>query len=918
MERNLFRYVWTNTRREQLWILAVVLLAMPVYFLSLDLPKRIVNGPIQGAGFDSYDTTQTWLRIELPDWLGGFELFGGFQLTRLEMLVALSLMFLSLVCVNGLFKFYINTFKGRLGERMLRRLRFELLDRLLRFPLPHFRRVKPPEVATMIKDEVEPLGGFIGDAFVQPIFLGGQAITAMLFIIVQSFWLGMMAAFIVLVQAFLIPRLRRRLIELGKQRQLTARMLAGRVGEVVDGITEVRTNDTSNYERAQISSLLGRIFAIRFELYQRKFFIKFLNNFLAQITPFLFYLVGGYFALRGQLDIGQLVAVIAAYKDLPSPIKELIDWDQQRIDVQVKYIQVIDQFDVQNTMAPELQAPIATPPLRLKGPVEANAVAISDDTGAKLLEGVTFTFAPGEQVAALGDVNAGAETTAEALARLVPLTSGRIRIADKRLDDLPEALTGRRIAYLGPETYLPNTSLESALLYGLRHVPIVPHVRSESEAATHAAAAAESRRAGNIDLDVEADWIDYEAAGIAGPEAIRDRLLEVLATADLGQDVFDLGLRGQLTAKAAEHASPRVLAARAALARRLASSDMADLVEPFDPASYSKEATIGENLLFGTALSNSFAPAELSANQTLLAILEAHGLDERLYLVGRNIAETVVELFADLPPGTPFFEQLTFMTADDIPAYASLLQRVQPLEYRDVSQSRRARLRHLALAYIEPRHRLGLLDAQLEREIIEARGDIRDRLAALPGRNVAFYDPEAYNIGASLEDNILFGRVRYGIAEGPRRVRQAIAEILDELGMRDVVFDAGLSFEVGSGGKRLTQQQRQKLALARALLKRPDLLIVNRAFASFSVAGQRQIADRVVALGRASGPPAPDGATGPDEPASGFSTFWVLSNPSLTEAFDRVLLFGEGRVLEQGTPQELKSRKESRYAKMLA
>ena len=42
----------------------------------------------------------------------------------------------------------------------------------------------------MIKDEVEPLGGFIGDAFVTPVFLGGQAITAMVFILVQNFWLG--------------------------------------------------------------------------------------------------------------------------------------------------------------------------------------------------------------------------------------------------------------------------------------------------------------------------------------------------------------------------------------------------------------------------------------------------------------------------------------------------------------------------------------------------------------------------------------------------------------------------------------------------------------------------------------------------------------------------------------------------------
>ena len=72
--------------------------------------------------------------------------------------------------------------------------------------------------------------------------------------------------------------------------------------------------------------------------------VKFLNNLLAQVTPFLFYSIGGFFALRGTLDIGQLVAVIAAYRDLPPPMKELIDWDQQRLDVQVKYHQVVQHF----------------------------------------------------------------------------------------------------------------------------------------------------------------------------------------------------------------------------------------------------------------------------------------------------------------------------------------------------------------------------------------------------------------------------------------------------------------------------------------------------------------------------------------------------------------------------------------------
>src|SRR4029077_9363148 len=129
----------------------------------------------------------------------------------------------------------------------------------------------------------------------------------------------------VAMQAVIIPKLRRRLLVLAKARQLSARQLSGRIAEVADGAIEVHANDTSNYERAEISSRLGKIFRIRFEFYQRKFLIKFLNNFLSQVAPFLFYLIGGYLVIQGKLDIGTLVAVIAAYKDLPSPIKELID-----------------------------------------------------------------------------------------------------------------------------------------------------------------------------------------------------------------------------------------------------------------------------------------------------------------------------------------------------------------------------------------------------------------------------------------------------------------------------------------------------------------------------------------------------------------------------------------------------------------
>src|SRR5205085_10955603 len=172
--------------------------------------------------------------------------------------------------------------------------------------------------------------------------------------------------------------------------QRTARALAVRVAEGVDGAAEIHAQDTSNWERAEISARLGRIFRIRFELYQRKFLVKFLNNFLSHVTPFLFYTVGGYLVIVGKLDIGALVAVIAAYKDLPTPVKELIDWDQQRMDVEIKYNQVVEQFTAEEVSAAELQAPIETPSLPSEGRLKAARLSLVDDGGTRVVEDVSF------------------------------------------------------------------------------------------------------------------------------------------------------------------------------------------------------------------------------------------------------------------------------------------------------------------------------------------------------------------------------------------------------------------------------------------------------------------------------------------------------------------------------------------------
>jgi len=77
-----------------------------------------------------------------------------------------------------------------------------------------------------------------------------------------------------------------------------------------------------------------------FEIFQRKFFVKFLIIF-EPIGPILFFSIGGYLVIRGQLSVGALAAVLLAYKDLASPWKELLDFYQMFQDSKIKYEQIV-------------------------------------------------------------------------------------------------------------------------------------------------------------------------------------------------------------------------------------------------------------------------------------------------------------------------------------------------------------------------------------------------------------------------------------------------------------------------------------------------------------------------------------------------------------------------------------------------
>jgi putative ABC transport system ATP-binding protein len=868
MESSLYRFVLKYAPRETAWVCALTIASMPFYYLSLEVPKTIVNQALLQRDI-SFPTTLL-----------------GLELDRVTYLFLLCAAFFFLFVTNSGMKQYINTLKGRLGERLLRRMRYELISRVLRFPLPHFRKVSAGEIIPMVTAEVEPLGGFMGDAIAQPLIQGGTLLVIVTFLFVQNPWIGLAAVSLYPLQAYLIPKLQRRVNLLGKERVRAVRKLSERIGETIGGIQEVHGHGTQTWERTDFTRRLGHIFKIRFEIYQRKSLVKFLNNFLNQMVPLLFYSIGGYLVIKGDLSVGALTAAVAANKDMSAPWKELLDYYQQLQDSKIKYEQVTEQFKPENMFEESLQAPIDGPPPRLEGRIVASHVALIEDAHAKLLESVSFTIEPGEKVALVGPPGGGKEAVAMLLARFYLPTSGQITIGGKDLQTLPSGALGARIGYVGPNAYLFSASVSENLTYGLRQRLVKPRRYDDDATARQRERwLAEARRAGNLALDPDADWIDWETAGL-GDRSPADAMIDALIAVDFEDDLYRFGLRGTIDPKARPDIAEAVLKARAALQARIKDPDLAPLVEVFDPAKYNNNATLAENLMFGTPVSPAFDVDRLADNAYVLGVLDKVGLTEDLVEIGREVATTMIELFADLPPGHEFFEQFSFISSEDLPEFQALLSRVEGRA--TMLPEDRARLLTLPFKLIEARHRLGLLDDRIKARVLEARRVFREELPPSAHSAIEFFDPSAYNAATTLQDNILFGKLAYGQAHAASRVGKLIVEILDELKLRRTVLEVGLEFSVGVGGARLSQTQRQKMALARAILKRPDVLILNDATAVFDSATQTRVMDNLFKV------------------CSGSTIVWALHNPALAGHFDRVLVIADGRVAESGRLEDLK------------
>ncbi len=180
----------------------------------------------------------------------------------------------------------------------------------------------------------------------------------------------------------------------------------------------------------------------------------------------------------------------------------------------------------------------------------------------------------------------------------------------------------------------------------------------------------------------------------------------------------------------------------------------------------------------------------------------------------------------------------------------------------------------LLLRFIEPLNGRILVDGQ----------PLSDIEPTSWSRRIAFVEQNAFLFNATVQDNIRYGDLDASFEEIQAAARTAQADAFIE------ALPKGYETMIGDSGVRLSQGQRQRIALARSLVRKPDIMILDEATNALDRPTERALRDAMT-----SGPQAR-------------VVVVIAHRRESIEAADYVVVLDGGRVVEEGSPATLAAR----------
>ncbi|MGW6685221.1 ABC transporter ATP-binding protein [Streptomyces sp. NPDC054961] len=396
--------------------------------------------------------------------------------TRLALLIAL------IAVAEAALGLLIRRLSATLGEGLILDLRTAVFDHVQRMPVAFFTRTRTGALVSRLNNDV------IGAQRAFSNTLSGVVANTVTLLLTLTVMLGISWQItllaLVLLPVFVLPARRMGARMASMQREASA--LNASMGTQMTerfsapGATLVKLFGRPADESAEFAARAARVrdIGIRTAMAQSAFITAL--TLVSALALALVYGLGGYYALRGTLDAGSVVALALLLTRLYAPLTALAGARVEVMSAMVSFERVFEILDLKPLISQKPDArrvpdgPVTVEFDRVSfgypSPDKVSLASLEEVAtldargGTQVLHEVSFRAEPGQMIALVGSSGAGKSTIAQLLPRLYDADAGAVRLAGIDVRDLTADSIRETLGMVTQDGHLFHESVRANLL----------------------------------------------------------------------------------------------------------------------------------------------------------------------------------------------------------------------------------------------------------------------------------------------------------------------------------------------------------------------------------------------------------------------------------------------------------------------
>jgi ABC-type bacteriocin/lantibiotic exporter with double-glycine peptidase domain len=283
--RTLARFVWRIGAWDQFWLCLISLSVSVLDTVPMEIQRRIVDQTVYSGNFRT--------------------------------ILVLAVVYAGVVLTEGIVKLLMNIYRGWIAENAVRILRSSITlindGERQDNPSASERGVE----AAIIVAEVEPIGGFAGDALSEPLLQVGTLVSVFGYLTFLNPLMALASAAAFSPQVVFVPLMQRAINQ--RVRRRIAELRAASANLVDEHVEAVRLTQEARFQE---------VFRLNMGIFEFKYSLNFLMNLTMNLGTIGILVMGSWYVVKGSIEVGTMVAFVSGLRSVSNPWGSLVSWFQ--------------------------------------------------------------------------------------------------------------------------------------------------------------------------------------------------------------------------------------------------------------------------------------------------------------------------------------------------------------------------------------------------------------------------------------------------------------------------------------------------------------------------------------------------------------------------------------------------------------